>query len=405
MSFLADLSTNIAEKFKKENPLIIYDPNRKVEAISSGSVLVDYAGGIGGLCAKGFISEIFGMESSGKTTTVLQTALENQKAGGVGVFLDYEHTFDASYAQKLGLVLDGETFIVFQPMYAEEGEEIINEITKRLGDLKKYPDARLDLLIIDSIAACRPRVQVTGESKQIGLHATYWSQFALRLQNNAARHHFAVFLTNQVRNAPDISGPYSAPALTDTGLANGMGKAGEGVTTTGGTALRFYLAMRFQLKFAGQIKEELEDEITGEVAEVRTANKSRITCIKNKLAPPFKQSVFAIGYGTGTNDTMVLEELLKTRGFISNKGANLTYEAMDSNLTYTAFGRKKFQEKFYSPEIQADAVLRFKSFIKEADPEKIKLELGETIKETVDASMIQVDFSEASAETPKTNEI
>ncbi|MDB6097174.1 MAG: recA protein [Francisellaceae bacterium] len=257
-----------------------------IEAISTGSLGIDIALGIGGL-PKGRIVEIFGPESSGKTTLTLQVVAECQKAGGTAAFIDAEHALDLGYAEKLGVKVD--ELFVSQPDTGEQALEITDMLVRSGG---------VDLVVIDSVAALTPRAEIEGEmgDQHMGLQARLMSQALRKLTGNIKRSNTLVIFINQIRMKIGVM-------------------FGNPETTTGGNALKFYASVRLDIRRTGAIKKG--EEILG--------NETRVKVVKNKVAPPFKQADFEILYGQGISRTGEIIELGVKQGLIEKSGAWYSY--------------------------------------------------------------------------------
>ncbi len=261
-------------------------PVVEVEAVSTGSLSLDIALGIGGL-PKGRIVEIYGPESSGKTTLALHCIAEAQKSGGVCAFVDAEHALDPIYARKLGVDLDD--LLVSQPDTGEQALEITDTLVR---------SGAIDVLVVDSVAALTPRAEIEGEMGDSlpGLQARLMSQALRKLTASINKSKTLVIFINQIRMKIGVM--YGNPE-----------------TTTGGNALKFYASVRLDIRRTGQIKER--DEVIG--------SETRVKVVKNKVAPPFKQVSFDIIYGEGVSKTGELIELGVKAGVIDKSGAWYAY--------------------------------------------------------------------------------
>ncbi|MBL8649573.1 MAG: recombinase RecA [Sphingopyxis sp.] len=261
-------------------------PVVEIEAISTGSLSLDIALGIGGL-PKGRIVEIYGPESSGKTTLALHCIAEAQKSGGVCAFVDAEHALDPIYARKLGVDLDD--LLVSQPDTGEQALEITDTLVR---------SGAVDVLVVDSVAALTPRAEIEGEmgDQLPGLQARLMSQALRKLTASISKSNTLVIFINQIRMKIGVM--YGNPE-----------------TTTGGNALKFYASVRLDIRRTGQIKER--DEVVG--------SETRVKVVKNKVAPPFKQVQFDIIYGEGISKSGELIELGVKAGVIDKSGAWYAY--------------------------------------------------------------------------------
>jgi len=258
-----------------------------VPAISTGSLGLDIALGIGGL-PKGLVVEIYGPESSGKTTLTLQVIAEAQKAGGTCAFVDAEHALDPVYAEKLGVKVDD--LIVSQPDTGEQALEVTDMLVR---------SGACDVLVVDSVAALTPRAEIEGEmgDHHVGLQARLMSQALRKLTGNIKTANCLVIFINQIRMKIGVM-------------------FGNPETTTGGNALKFYSSVRLDIRRIGAVKDG--DEIIG--------NETRVKVVKNKVAPPFKQTEFQILYGRGINRNGELVDLGVKHGLVDKSGAWYAYK-------------------------------------------------------------------------------
>ena len=259
-----------------------------IDTVSTGSLGLDIALGIGGL-PKGRIVEIYGPESSGKTTLALHTIAEAQKGGGICAFVDAEHALDPVYARKLGVNLD--ELLISQPDTGEQALEITDTLVR---------SGAIDILVVDSVAALTPRAEIEGEMGDAlpGLQARLLSQALRKLTGSISKSKCMVIFINQIRMKIGIV--YGSPE-----------------TTTGGNALKFYASVRLDIRRTGAIKER--DEVTG--------NQTRVKVVKNKLAPPFKQVEFDIMYGEGVSKMGELVDLGVKSGIVDKSGAWFSYNS------------------------------------------------------------------------------
>jgi recombination protein RecA len=253
-----------------------------IAVIPTGSLSLDLALGVGGL-PRGRVVEIFGPESSGKTTLTLHAIAEAQRAGGICAFVDAEHAFDASYAQRLGVKLD--ELLVSQPDCGEQALEIVDQL---------ICSGAVDLVVVDSVAALVPKAEIEGDmgDAHMGLQARLMSQALRKLTAVTHRQNATCVFINQLRQKIGIV-------------------FGNPETTTGGNALKFYASVRLDIRRTGQLKNG--EEIVG--------SRARVKVVKNKVAPPFRQAEFEILYGTGVNQLGELIDLGATHGLLEKSGA------------------------------------------------------------------------------------
>ncbi|HUA22759.1 MAG TPA: recombinase RecA [Steroidobacteraceae bacterium] len=282
-----------------------------VEAVSTGSLGLDIALGIGGL-PRGRVVEVFGPESSGKTTLTLQVIAEVQRSGGTAAFVDAEHALDPTYAEKLGVNIAD--LLVSQPDTGEQALEITDMLVRSNA---------VDIVVVDSVAALTPKAEIEGEmgEMQVGLQARLMSQALRKLTGNIKRSNTIVIFINQIRMKIGVM-------------------FGNPETTTGGNALKFYASVRLDIRRIGAIKNG--DEVVG--------NMTRVKVVKNKVAPPFREAEFEIMYGQGISREGEIIELGSTQGIIEKSGAWYAYkgtrigQGKDNTRTYLQGNREVARE-------------------------------------------------------------
>jgi len=285
---LAAALSQIEKQFGKGSIMRLGDADieKDIDVVSTGSLGLDIALGVGGL-PRGRVIEIYGPESSGKTTLTLQVIAEMQKMGGTAAFVDAEHALDPQYAQKLGVNVT--ELLISQPDNGEQALEIVDMLVR---------SAAVDLVVVDSVAALTPKAEIEGEmgDAQMGLHARLMSQALRKLTGNIKRSNTTVIFINQIRMKIGVM--FGSPE-----------------TTTGGNALKFYASVRLDIRRTGSIKKG--EEVIG--------SETRVKVVKNKVAPPFKQAEFDILYGEGISREGEIVELGVLHKFVEKSGAWYAY--------------------------------------------------------------------------------
>ena len=294
-----------------------------VDAIPSGSLGLDIALGVGGY-PRGRVIEIYGPESSGKTTLTLHAIAEAQKAGGIAAFIDAEHAFDRFYAEKLNVDIDN--LIISQPDNGEQALEIADNLIR---------SGAIDIVVVDSVAALTPKSEIEGEmgDSKMGLHARLMSQALRKLTASISKTNCTVIFINQLREKIGVM-------------------FGNPETTTGGNALKFYASVRLDIRRSTQIKDSNGDVM---------GNKTRVKVVKNKLAPPFKTADFDIMYGEGVSKVGEILDVAVDKGIVKKSGSWFSYED-------TKLGQGRDAVKLvikHNPELFEELEGKIKTAIKE----------------------------------------
>ena len=297
-------------------------PAVDVDVISSGSLGLDVALGVGGY-PRGRVVEIYGPESSGKTTLTLHAIAETQKAGGIAAFIDAEHAFDRFYAENLGIDIDN--LIISQPDNGEQALEIADNLVR---------SGAIDLIVIDSVAALTPRSEIEGEmgDSKMGLHARLMSQALRKLTGSISKTNCTMIFINQLREKIGVM-------------------FGNPETTTGGNALKFYASVRLDIRRSTQIKDG-DGSVRG--------NKTRVKVVKNKVAPPFKLAEFDIMYGEGLSKVGEILDLAVEFDIIQKSGSWFSYDA-----TKLGQGRDAVKQMIKdNPDLMDELEAKIKGIIK-----------------------------------------
>jgi len=320
------------------------DISKDVEVVSTGSLSLDIALGCGGL-PRGRIIEIYGPESSGKTTLTLQVIAEVQKLGGTAAFIDAEHALDINYAGKLGV--DIENLYVSQPDTGEQALEITDSLVR---------SGAIDIVVVDSVAALTPKAEIEGDmgDSHMGLQARLMSQALRKLTANIKRSNTMVIFINQIRMKIGVM--FGSPE-----------------TTTGGNALKFYASVRLDIRRIGSVKKG--DDVVG--------NETRVKVVKNKVAPPFKQAEFEILYGEGISFVGELIDLGVNFGFVQKAGSWYSIgkdkigQGKENAKQYLKDNPEKAKE--LEAQIRAEAFQKPLLAVKEFEPTEDEIDVGEPL--------------------------
>ena len=320
------------------------DISKDVEVVSTGSLSLDIALGCGGL-PRGRIVEIYGPESSGKTTLTLQVIAEVQKLGGTAAFIDAEHALDINYAGKLGV--DIENLYVSQPDTGEQALEITDSLVR---------SGAIDIVVVDSVAALTPKAEIEGDmgDSHMGLQARLMSQALRKLTANIKRSNTMVIFINQIRMKIGVM--FGSPE-----------------TTTGGNALKFYASVRLDIRRIGSVKKG--DDIIG--------NETRVKVVKNKVAPPFKQAEFEILYGEGISFAGELVDLGVNFGFVQKAGSWYSYGSekigQGKENAKLFFKENPAKSKELEKQIRDEAFQKPLLAVKEFEPSEDELDVDEPL--------------------------
>ena len=317
--------------------------NIEIETVPSGSISLDIALGIGGL-PKGRIVEIYGPESSGKTTLALHAIAEAQKIGGTCAFIDAEHALDPVYAKKLGV--DADNMLISQPDNGEQALEIADTLVNSNA---------IDILVVDSVAALVPRAELEGDmgDSHMGLHARLMSQALRKLTGSISKTNAMVIFINQIRQKIGVM-------------------FGNPETTTGGNALKFYASIRMDIRRIGAIKDR--EKIVG--------NQTRVKIVKNKLSPPFKTGEFDVMYGEGISKTGEILDLAVEKGLVEKSGAWYSYN--NQRIGQGRENAKIFLKENQSTSDEIEKILRSDNKKPETEFEEDVVSNGEDIAEVKD---------------------
>ena len=317
--------------------------NIEIETVPSGSISLDIALGIGGL-PKGRIVEIYGPESSGKTTLALHAIAEAQKIGGTCAFIDAEHALDPVYAKKLGV--DSDNMLISQPDNGEQALEIADTLVN---------SSAIDILVVDSVAALVPRAELEGDmgDSHMGLHARLMSQALRKLTGSISKTNAMVIFINQIRQKIGVM-------------------FGNPETTTGGNALKFYASIRMDIRRIGAIKDR--EKIVG--------NQTRVKIVKNKLSPPFKTVEFDVMYGEGISKTGEILDLAVDKGLVEKSGAWYSYN--NQRIGQGRENAKIFLKENQSISDEIERILRSDNKKQEAEFEEDAVSNSEEIAEVKD---------------------
>ena len=333
---LAAALSQIVKQFGKGSVMRLGDhiASRDVDVVSTGSLGLDIALGVGGL-PRGRVVEVYGPESSGKTTLTLQVIAEVQKKGGTAAFVDAEHALDPSYAAKLGVNVDD--LLISQPDTGEQALEIADMLVR---------SAAVDVVVVDSVAALTPKAEIEGEmgDSHMGLQARLMSQALRKLTANIKRSNTLVIFINQIRMKIGVM-------------------FGNPETTTGGNALKFYASVRLDIRRTGSIKKG--EEVIG--------SETRVKVVKNKVAPPFRQAEFEILYGEGISRAGEIIEIGVLQNLVEKSGAWYSYKG--KKIAQGKEGAREYMQQ--NPEIAAEIEQAIRDKLL---PKKVKATVSESVE-------------------------
>ncbi len=333
---LAAALSQIEKQFGKGSVMRLGDhiASRDVDVVSTGSLGLDIALGVGGL-PRGRVVEVYGPESSGKTTLTLQVIAEVQKKGGTAAFVDAEHALDPSYAAKLGVNVDD--LLISQPDTGEQALEIADMLVR---------SAAVDVVVVDSVAALTPKAEIEGEmgDSHMGLQARLMSQALRKLTANIKRSNTLVIFINQIRMKIGVM-------------------FGNPETTTGGNALKFYASVRLDIRRTGSIKKG--EEVIG--------SETRVKVVKNKVAPPFRQAEFEILYGEGISRAGEIIEIGVLQNLVEKSGAWYSYKG--KKIAQGKEGAREYMQQ--NPEIAAEIEQAIRDKLL---PKKVKATVSESVE-------------------------
>lgn len=351
--FSDTLLREINKKFKKADTKdIVFDGDASYEVASTCSAMIDFATGenVGGILVKGRLSEVSGMESSGKSTLAYSSSsYAINELEWTGALFDMEGTFDVEYARALGLV-ENEKFRVFRPTTAEDAEQLLNMLLG-IGKGNSKFKTKIDFIIWDSIAATVPTVLLdaessTGQGTAKGEHARYWGNFIKKINAQAIRQDIAFLLVNQLRNKIDMANQYQEKTIgVDNGLAAGYSSDTSKITT-GGTGIKFFYSIRILLQQTKRLKEEVT--VRGKKQNTKgRLNYIKMSVLKNKIGIPFKECTTAIQFGKGFRDEIPMYDYLKEQTDVISTTSSGVYTFNHNGTEFSVKGVSNFQKELF----------------------------------------------------------